>query len=211
MILKNYGNRYKLNSDIKAKENLSLALFNIDDFRQINDFYGGNMKNLISLETIESKIFLVRGHRVMIDKDLAELYEVRTKNLSKAVSRNIESFPADFMFQLTAEEYRSLRFQFGTLERGAHSKYLPRVFMEQGVSMLSSVLKSKRARQVNIQIMRAFVKLRELLNTHKELARKLEDLEKKYDAQFKSVFDAIRMLMTPPPGPGPKPIPGFKP
>jgi len=171
------------------------------------------MKDLISLETIEGKIFLVRGHRVMIDKDLAELYEVRTKNLNKAVSRNIESFPADFMFQLTAEEYRSLRFQFGTLERGAHSKYLPRVFMEQGVAMLSSVLKSKRARQVNIQIMRAFVKLRQLLNTHKELARKLEELEKKYDAQFKSVFDAIKMLMTPPPDsdPGPKTIPGFTP
>lgn len=171
------------------------------------------MKDLISLETIENKIFIVRGHRVMIDKDLAELYEVRTKNLNKAVSRNIESFPADFMFQLTAEEYRSLRFQFGTLERGAHSKYLPRVFMEQGVSMLSSVLKSKRARLVNIQIMRAFVKLRELLNTHKDLARKLDKLEKKYDAQFKSVFDAIKLLMTPPPDtdPGPKTIPGFKP
>jgi len=123
----------------------------------------------------------------------ADLYEVRTKNLNKAVSRNIESFPADFMFQLTASEYRALRFQFGTLERGAHSKYLPRVFMEQGVSMLSSVLKSKRARQVNIQIMRAFVRLRQLLNTHKELARKLEELERKYDAQFKSVFDAMTL------------------
>jgi len=149
----------------------------------------------------------------MIDKDLAELYAVRTKNLNKAVSRNIESFPTDFMSQLTAEEYRSLRFQFGTLERGAHSKYLPRVFTEQGVAMLSSVLKSKRARLVNIQIMRAFVKLRQLLNTHKELARKLEELEKNYDAQFKSVFDAIKMLMTPPPDtePSPKTIPGFKP
>jgi len=171
------------------------------------------MKDIISLEIIEKKIFLVRGHRVMLDSDLAELYEVRTKNLNKAVSRNIESFPADFMLQLTAEESRSLRFQFGTLERGAHSKYLPRVFMEQGVAMLSSVLKSKRARQVNIQIMRAFVKLRELLNTHKDLARKLAELEKKYDAQFKSVFDAIKMLMTPPldTNPGLKTIPGFKP
>ena len=117
------------------------------------------------------------------------------------------------MFKLSLKEFASLRFQFGTLKRGAHSKYLPRVFMEQGVAMLSSVLKSKRARQVNIQIMRAFVKLRELLNTHKDLARKLDELEKKYDAQFKSVFDAIKMLMTPPPdtGPGPKTIPGFKP
>ncbi|OGR40586.1 MAG: DNA-binding protein [Elusimicrobia bacterium GWA2_64_40] len=165
------------------------------------------------LEIIEQKILLVRGHRVMLDKDLAELYEVRTKNLNKAVSRNIDSFPVDFMFQLTAEEYRSLRFQFGTLERGAHSKYLPRVFMEQGVAMLSSVLKSKRARQVNIQIMRAFVRLRQLLNTHKELARKLDALEKKYDAQFKSVFDAIKALMQPPPDTAtdPKPVRGFKP
>ena len=171
------------------------------------------MKEIIPAEIIEQKICLIRGHRVMLDSDLAELYEVRTKNLNKAVSRNIESFPADFMFQLSAEESRSLRFQFGTLERGAHSKYLPRVFMEQGVAMLSSVLKSKRARQVNIQIMRAFVKLRELLNTHKELARKLEELEKKYDEQFKSVFDAIRLLMTPPPDTdqAPKTVPGFKP
>lgn len=117
------------------------------------------------------------------------------------------------MFQLTAEEYRSLRFQFGTLEKGAHSKYLHRVFMEQGVSMLSSVLKSKRARLVNIQIMRAFVKLRELLNTHRELARKLEELEKKYDAQFKSVFDAIKALMEAPGWDGGerKRITGFKP
>lgn len=149
----------------------------------------------------------------MLDSDLAELYEVRTGNFNKAVSRNLESFPPDFMFQLSATEYNSLRFQIGILKRVSHSKYLPHVFMEQGVSMLSSVLKSKRARLVNIQIMRAFVKLRELLNSHKELARKLEELEKKYDSQFKSVFDAIKMLMTPPPGPvtGPKTVPGFKP
>ncbi|HAF96636.1 MAG: DNA-binding protein [Elusimicrobia bacterium GWC2_51_8] len=165
------------------------------------------------LEVIEKKIFLIRGHRVMLDSDLAELYEVSTGNFNKAVSRNLDSFPPDFMFQLSSAEYKSLRFQFGILKKGAHSKYLPRVFMEQGVSMLSSVLKSKRARQVNIQIMRAFVKLRELLNSHKELARKLEELEKKYDAQFKSVFDAIKMLMAPPaePDPGHRKIPGFKP
>lgn len=167
------------------------------------------MKELISLGMIERKIYLVRGYRVMLDSDLAEMYEVTTGNLNKAVSRNIESFPPDFMFQVSAEEYRSLRFQIGILEKGAHSKYLPRVFMEQGVSMLSSVLKSRRARLVNIQIMRTFVKLREMLNAHKELARKLEDLEKKYDAQFKRVFDAIRALME---GPGqePKRIEGFK-
>jgi hypothetical protein len=168
------------------------------------------MKELIPLEMIERKIYLIRGHRVMLDKDLAEMYEVTTGNLNKAVSRNIESFPPDFMFQISAEEYRSLRFQIGILEKGAHSKYLPRVFMEQGVSMLSSVLKSKRARMVNIQIMRTFVKLRELLNTHKELARKLEELEKKYDAQFRNVFDAIRALMEAP-GQEPKRIEGFKP
>ena len=169
------------------------------------------MKEIVSLEMIEQKIYLIRGHRVMLDRDLAEMYEVRTKELNKAVSRNIDSFPSDFMFQLTAEEYRSLRFQFGTLKRGAHSKYLPRVFMEQGVGMLSSVLKSRRARQVNIQIMRAFVRLRQLLNTHKELARKLEELERKYDAQFKCVFEAIKALMEPPDGPEPKRIEGFKP
>jgi hypothetical protein len=169
------------------------------------------MKELIPLELIEKKIFLIRGHRVMLDKDLAELYEVDTGHLNRAVARNLDSFPPDFMFQLCEEEYKSLRCQFGILKRGRHSKYLPRVFMEQGVSMLSSVLKSKRARQVNIQIMRAFVKLRELLNSHRELARKLEDLEKKYDAQFKSVFDAIKALMEPPDGPEPKKITGFKP
>lgn len=171
------------------------------------------MKDLISLDIIEKKIFLIRGHRVMLDSDLAELYEVTTGNFNKAVSRNIDSFPPDFMFQLSQKEYKSLRFQIGILKRGSHSKFLPHVFMEQGVSMLSSVLKSKRARLVNIQIMRVFVKLRELLNTHKDLARKLDELEKKYDAQFKSVFDAIKMLMTPPPdtATGPKTIPGFKP
>ena len=168
------------------------------------------MKDLIALEIIEKKIFLIRGHRVMLDSDLAELYEVSTGNFNKAVSRNLDSFPSDFMFQLTESEYKSLRFQIGILKRGGHSKYLPYVFMEQGVSMLSSVLKSKRARQVNIQIMRAFVKLRELLNTHKELARKLEVLEKKYDSQFRSVFDAIRALMEPS-GAEPKRIEGFKP
>jgi len=171
------------------------------------------MKDLISLAIIEQKIFLMRGHRVMFDSDLAELYDVTTGHLNRAVIRNIDSFPSDFMFQISEEEYKALRCQFGILKKGGHSKYLPRVFMEQGVSMLSSVLKSKRARLVNIQIMRAFVKLRELLNTHKELARKLEELEKKYDAKFKSVFDAIKMLMTPPPDtdPGPKAVPGFKP
>ena len=132
----------------------------------------------------------------MLDKDLAGLYGVLTKNLNKAVARNMDRFPADFMIRLTRKEYDSLRFQFGTLKKGKHSKYLPLAFTEQGVAMLSSVLRSKRAVQVNIAIMRAFVRLREILSTHKRLAQKLNALEEKYDAQFKVVFDAIRRLMT---------------
>jgi len=136
----------------------------------------------------------------MLDTDLAELYRVTTKRLNERVRRNIKRFPSDFMFQLTKEEEESLRSQIATLKggRGQHRKYLPYVFTEQGVAMLSSVLNSERAVQVNIEIMRAFVRLRELMSTHKDLARKLETLEKKYDAQFKVVFDAIRQLMTQP-------------
>ena len=145
----------------------------------------------------------------MLDEDLAALYAVEVKILNQAVKRNIDRFPEDFMFQLTAEEFANLRYQSGastlrsqtvTLKtrRGQHRKYLPYVFTEQGVAMLSSVLRSKRAVQVNIEIMRAFVRLREMLASHAGLARKLAALEKKYDAQFKVVFDAIRELMTPP-------------
>ncbi|RZB34469.1 MAG: hypothetical protein SRB1_00237 [Desulfobacteraceae bacterium Eth-SRB1] len=126
------------------------------------------------------------------------MYGVTTGNLNKAVKRNIDRFPNDFMFQLTAEEYKSLRFHFGILEKGRHSKYLPYAFTEQGVAMLSSVLKSKRAVQVNIEIMRAFVRLRRMLSVHKDLERKLTDLEQKYDEQFKIVFEVINQLMTPP-------------
>lgn len=132
----------------------------------------------------------------MLDRDLAELYGVLTKNLNKAVSRNSERFPGDFMFQLTPEEFKNLKFQIGTSRWGGTRK-LPHAFTEQGVAMLSSVLKSKRAVHVNIEIMRVFVKLRQLLLTHADLARKLNALEKKYDAQFRVVFDAIRELMTP--------------
>lgn len=131
----------------------------------------------------------------MLDHDLAHLYGVTTGNLNKAVKRNIERFPPDFMLKLTRKEYDSLRFQFGILKRGAHSKYISCAFTEQGVSMLSSVLRSQRAIQVNIAIMRAFVRLREILSTHKKLARKLNELEKKYDAQFRVVFEVIRRLM----------------
>ncbi|MBX2991240.1 MAG: ORF6N domain-containing protein [Bacteroidetes bacterium] len=148
-------------------------------------------------EFIERRILLIRGQKVMLDFHLAGLYGVETKVLKRAVKRNIDRFPSDFMFELTKDEYAILRSQFGTLRWGEHAKYLPYVFTEQGVAMLSSVLKSKRAVQVNIEIMRAFVRLRELLSTHKDLARNLADLEKKYDDQFRVVFEAIRQLMTP--------------
>ncbi|TET67021.1 MAG: ORF6N domain-containing protein [Candidatus Aminicenantes bacterium] len=157
-----------------------------------------NEKAVIPVEQIESIILLIRGQKVILDHGLAELYGVTTGNLNKAVKRNIDRFPNDFMFQLTAEEYKSLRFHFGILEKGRHSKYLPYAFTEQGVAMLSSVLKSKRAVQVNIEIIRAFVRLRRMLSAHKGLERKLIALEKKYDEQFKVVFDAIRALMAPP-------------
>jgi hypothetical protein len=148
-------------------------------------------------EVIERRILLIRGQRVMLDSHLAELYGIETKVLKRAVRRSRDRFPPDFMIELTQEEYKILRSQFGTLRWGAHTKYLPYVFTEQGVAMLSSVLNSKQAIQVNIEIMRAFVRLREILTTHKDLARKLEELEKKYDDQFRVVFDAIRQLMAP--------------
>jgi len=151
-------------------------------------------------EVIENKIFLVRGKKVMFDRDLAVLYGVETKFLNRAVKRNIERFPEDFMFQLSKEELASLRFHFGTSTRGGR-RYLPYAFTENGVAMLSSVLNSERAIHVNIQIMRTFTKLREMLATHKELAHKLAELERKierHDDEIKAVFDAIRGLMTPP-------------
>lgn len=152
----------------------------------------------IPAERIEKAIVVVREQKVMLDRDLAELYGVTTGNLNKAVKRNLDRFPPDFMFQLKQEEYESLRFQFGILKKGQHSKYLPYAFTEQGVAMLSSVLRSKRAVHVNIEIMRAFVRLRQFLSAHKELKQKLEEMEMKYDEQFQVVFEAIRQLMTPP-------------
>ncbi len=157
-------------------------------------------KPMIPAERIEASILLIRGHKVMLDADLAKLYGVTTFNLNKAVKRNIDRFPEDFMFQLTTNEAGALRFQIGMSKprgRGGR-RYLPYVFTEQGVAMLSGVLHSKRAIQVNVEIMRTFVRLRQLLASNAQLARKLEALEKKYDAQFKVVFDAIRQLMTPP-------------
>ena len=154
---------------------------------------------LVPTVAIQQRIFFIRGQKVMLDVHLAELYRVATKNLNKAVRRNKDRFPGDFMLQLTKEEFNSLRFHFGTSNAGKGGRrYLPYAFTEQGIAMLSSVLHGRRAAQVNIEIMRAFVKLRELLATHKDLARKLEELERKYDAQFRVVFDAIRRIIQPP-------------
>jgi hypothetical protein len=156
--------------------------------------------DLIPLERITGAILFLRGEKVLLDTDLAEMYGVVTSHLTRATRRNADRFPADFMFQLSAEEWESLKCQFGISKsdgRGGR-RHAPYVFTEQGVAMLSSVLKSPRAVHVNIAIMRAFVQLREMLASNKDLARKLADMEKKYDAQFKIVFDAIRELMTPP-------------
>ena len=150
---------------------------------------------------VEQVILLLRGQRVILDRDLAVLYGVATKNLNKAVERNRDRFPADFMFQLTADEALGSRFQSGTLKRGQNVKYLPYAFTEQGVAMLSSVLRSLQAVLVNIAIMRAFVRLRETLSLHRELAHKLGELERRiagHDDSIRTLFDAIRQLMKPP-------------
>jgi hypothetical protein len=150
---------------------------------------------------IEPMIHEIRDCRVMLDSDLAKLYGVTTTALNQAVRRNGGRFPADFMFQLDAGEAEILRSQTVTSKSGRGGRrYLPHVFTEQGVAMLSSVLKSKRAIQVNIEIMRAFVRLRQMMIAHADLARRLDALEAKYDIQFKAVFDAIRALMEPPAG-----------
>jgi phage regulator Rha-like protein len=148
--------------------------------------------------SIERRIYIIHGNKVMLSTHLAELYGVAPRVLVQAVKRNIERFPEDFMFQLTDEEFQNLKSQIVTSNWGGLRRANPYAFTEQGVAMLSSVLRSKRAVQVNIEIMRAFVKLRMILSTHVKLARKLEEMEKKYDAQFRMVFDAIRELMAPP-------------
>ena len=154
------------------------------------------MTKLISVEKIENKIFQIRGKKVMLDKDLAELYGVETKQLTRQVCRNIKRFPEDFMFRLTKAEI--LRCQIGTSRWGGR-RYLPYAFTEQGVAMLSSVLNSKRAIMVNIQIMRAFVSLRRISLTYIGLRRKVEAMEKKFNAQFRVVFAAIKKLLEPSP------------
>jgi len=148
----------------------------------------------IPSERIISRIFLIRGKKVMIDRDLAELYEVGTKALNLAVKRNIDRFPPDFMFQLSEKEFKNLRSQIETSSWGGR-RYPPYAFTEQGVAMLSSVLNSKRAIQVNIQIIRTFTQLRELLATNKELRIKIENMEKKYDAKLRQVFDVLKQLL----------------
>jgi len=171
------------------------------------------MGELILQEAVESKIFIIRGFKVMLSTDLAKLYGTGPKVLIQAIKRNIERFPEDFMFQLTPEEARNSRSQIVTLKQGQNIKYLPYAFTEQGVAMLSSVLNSRRAIQVNIAIMRAFVKLRQIIATHKELADKLNELERKFNQHDKDIlviFEAIRQLMEPPPAKA-RIITGFKP
>lgn len=155
-------------------------------------------RSIVPVERIEKAIFLIRGQKVMLDQDLAELYAVATRVLVQAVKRNIERFPSDFMFQLTGQEFKDLRSQSVISSSWGGRRYPPYAFTEQGVAMLSSVLKSQRAIHANIEIMRAFVRLRRMLAESAELARRLDELERKYDAQFKLVFDAIRELMAPP-------------
>jgi len=156
------------------------------------------LRAMVPESEISRRILFVRGHKVILDRDLALLYGVSTKQLNQQVQRNAERFPSDFMFQLTPEEADSLRSQFVTSNMGwGGRRSLPYAFTEQGVAMLSGVLKSRRAVLVNVEIMRTFVKLRQILSSHAELARKLEELEKKYDSQFRVVFDAIRELMAP--------------
>jgi phage regulator Rha-like protein len=155
-------------------------------------------QSIVPVGRIEKAILLVRKQKVMLDADLAALYGVETRVLVQAVKRNLERFPEDFMFQLSREEFAVLRSQSVTSSDWGGRRYPPYSFTEQGVAMLSSVLRSQRAIQVNIEIMRAFIRLRKMLASHAELARKLDALEKKYDAQFKEVFEAIRQLMAPP-------------
>jgi ORF6N domain len=177
--------------------------------------HGGKEIATIPVETIERKIYLIRGHKVMLDRDLAALYQVPTKAFNQAVRRNIDRFPEDFMFQLSRDESSALRSQIVTLEkgRGRYSKYVPYAFTELGVAMLSSVLNSKQAVHMNILIMRAFVRLREILASHKDLARAIEDMSRRQDEQgeqITAIIETINQLLLPEPVPPKRPI-GFNP
>ncbi len=151
--------------------------------------------NLATIEQITAKIYYIRGSKVMLDRDLAGLYQVETKVLKRNVRRHIDRFPDDFMFELTKEEYNSLRSQFGTLKRGTHSKYKSMAFAEQGVAMLSGILNSKRAVQVNIQIMRTFTKLRHMISGHEELKKAVDELREQTDKRFEIVFSVLDKLI----------------
>lgn len=163
---------------------------------------------VVADEVIMNKIYSIRGQKVMIDRDLAQLYGVETKQLKRQVRRNMGRFPEDFMFILTVKEYESLRSQFGTLKKGEHSKYQPMAFTEQGVAMLSSVLNSQTAIEVNIRIIRVFSKMREILLTHKDILLKLEQIEKKmlkqdgkmkkYENDIRMIFEVLKELLNPP-------------
>jgi hypothetical protein len=169
-------------------------------------------QSLVPAERIEKLILLVRGEKVILDQDLADLYGVHTGQLVRQVKRNRLRFPKDFAFVLTGQEFSNLKCQFGTSSSWGGRRTPPWAFTEQGVAMLSSVLHSPQAIEVNIAIMRAFVRLREIFTTHKDLARKLQDLERKlgeHDEKFQIVFEAIRQLMAPPPEPENKRRIGF--
>ena len=155
-------------------------------------------RDIIAVGDIEGRIYTLRGQKVMLDADLAEIYGVETKILNKAVRRNIERFPEGFMFQLTPDKWRNLRFQIGTSRDWGGRRYLPHVFTEYGAVMLASVLNTPIAIAASVQVVQTFVRLRQMAGTVKELAGKLAELEKKYDRQFSAVFEAIRRLMEPP-------------
>jgi hypothetical protein len=158
------------------------------------------MANIIPSQAIENRIYLIRAKKVMLDWDLAELYGVETGQLNRAVKRNAARFPEDFMFELTKPKFENLKCQIGISSWGG-ARWLPKAFTEQGVAMLSSVLNSERAIQVNIQIIRTFTRLRQMLSSHEELRVKVEAMEKKYDNQFRVVFTAIKQLLEPPSAP----------
>jgi hypothetical protein len=160
-------------------------------------------RQLVPLETIERRIYLIRGQKVMVDRDLADLYQVETKALNRAVSRNLTRFPEDFMIQLTAEETEILRCQFGASSWGG-LRYRPHAFTEHGAVMLASVLSGKRAMEMSIVVVRAFIMLREVMVTHRELARKVEDLErgqKEHGRHIAGIYDTVKKLIAPKPGP----------
>ncbi|HLE41477.1 MAG TPA: ORF6N domain-containing protein [Nitrospirota bacterium] len=152
------------------------------------------MKSLVAMEVVEKKIVLIRGQKVILDVDLSELYRVPTKVFNQAVKRNIDRFPKDFMFQLTADEALAIRSQFVTASK-RNIRYLPYAFTEHGIIMAASILNSQRAIDASVYVVRAFVKLREMIASHKDLVKKLDELEKKYDGQFQIVFEAIRQIL----------------